>query len=98
MRPHATDGTGTEIGLAIVLGVGFSGITGASTITSWPSDEIPSADAMRNSRTPSAASAVTVTFSLHDRTLGRVWVSTFLAGGFSRITSAVTPVPSISTL
>src|SRR5262245_6451151 len=60
---------------------------------------MPSDDAMRNSRTPVAASAATVTFSLQEVTFG---VGAFGSAGFGDslpgITSAETPVPSTRTL
>src|SRR5688572_8779719 len=53
---------------------------------------------MRNSRTPGAALAATVTFSLIDATVGG---GNFTPAGFASspgTTSMVTPVPSTSTL
>src|SRR5258708_7831741 len=60
---------------------------------------MPSDDAMRNSRGPIAASAATVTFSLHESTSGAgVLGSAGFATSFTGTPSAVTPAPSTNTL
>src|SRR5688572_8135619 len=59
---------------------------------------MPWAVAMRNSRTPTAASAATTTFSLHDGTTGGGAFGSSFGASLAGITSAVTPVPSTSTL
>src|SRR5205814_3246031 len=81
-----------------VLIPGSSEITGTSTITSCPSEEMPSDVAMRNSRTPGAASFATMIFNLIAVTTGG---GPFGSTGFASLagtTSALTPSPSTSTL
>src|SRR5262249_53916045 len=70
MRPQTTPGTGTGLAFSRVLLSPLSDTTGSSTTRIWPTLDTPSVEATRNSRTPSAASAATVSLSLTERTTG----------------------------
>src|SRR5437660_108265 len=98
MRPHTTAGIGIGWAFSGRLMPGASITTGASTITNCPSEEMPTVEAIRNSRTPQAASAATATLSFSACTTGGGFLTSAGFASFAGATSAVTPLPPTRTL